>query len=207
LVLIIPAAVGLLVLGKPIIALIFEHGEFTTYDTAQTALGLRFYLLGLPFAAIDLPLIFAFYARKDTRTPVMVGILGVIIYLIVALSLIHPLGMVGLVLANSAQLTAHALIMLVLLHRRLEGVRGYRLLETTLKALLASAMMGFTTYLVLIWLGGRVDASTLFGEVAIVGGTGAIGLLTYTAMVSLLGVEEARLIWEAIWMRLRGTAA
>jgi len=207
LVLIIPAAVGLFVLGKPIIALIFEHGEFTAYDTAQTALALRFYLLGLPFAAIDLPLIFAFYARKDTRTPVMVGILGVIIYLIVALATIHPLGMVGLVLANSAQLTGHALIMLVLLYRRLEGVSGYHLLGTTLKALLASAAMGFAAYPVLVWLGGMVDASTLLGEVAMVGGTGVAGLVTYAAMISLLGVEEAKLIWEVIWTRLRGAAA
>jgi len=85
--LIVPAAIGLLVLAQPAIALLFEHGAFQPYDTAHTARALRAYLIGLPFAAIDQVLIFAFYARKDTRTPVVVGVLGVFIYLGVALTL------------------------------------------------------------------------------------------------------------------------
>ena len=55
LVVIIPAAVGLLVLGRPIIQLIFEHGAFTPTDTQQSWYALRLYLIGLPFTAIDLP--------------------------------------------------------------------------------------------------------------------------------------------------------
>ncbi|MBC7260389.1 MAG: murein biosynthesis integral membrane protein MurJ, partial [Chloroflexi bacterium] len=59
LVLIVPATVGLFVLGVPIISLIFQHGEFTAFDTQQTARALVGYLLGTPFAAVDLLLIFA----------------------------------------------------------------------------------------------------------------------------------------------------
>ncbi len=49
--LILPAAVGLLVLASPLIALVFEHGAFEPYDTVRTAQALRLYLIGLPFAA------------------------------------------------------------------------------------------------------------------------------------------------------------
>ena len=103
-------------MAKPIIALIFEHGAFTAYDTAWTALALRCYLLGLVFATVDWPLNFAFYARQDTLTPASVGVLSVLVYLIVALPLMKRLGMIGLVLSTSAKHTFHVLTMLIL-HR------------------------------------------------------------------------------------------
>ena len=67
--LILPAATGLFLLAVPIIGLLFEHGAFVAADTEITANALRVYLIGLPFAAIDLLLVYAFYARKDTLTP------------------------------------------------------------------------------------------------------------------------------------------
>ncbi|MGD2207759.1 MAG: murein biosynthesis integral membrane protein MurJ, partial [Anaerolineae bacterium] len=103
LVLILPATLGLFVLGRPIISLLFEHGEFTAFDTLWTARALRFYLIGLVFAAIDWPLNYAFYARHDTLTPALVGVFSVVIYLAVALALVRPMGMLGLVLADSAK--------------------------------------------------------------------------------------------------------
>jgi len=120
LVLILPAVVGLFVLAEPVVALVFEHGDFTAFDTGQTALALRIYLLGTTFAAVDLPLVYAFYARKNTLTPALVGVLGVGLYLVAALipAFLRELRMTDLVLANSVQLTGHALVMLWLIHHR-----------------------------------------------------------------------------------------
>lgn len=73
LLLILPATIGLFVLARPIVALLFEHGAFTSTDTFWTATALQFYLIGLPFAAIDQPLVFAFYARKNTLAPNLAG--------------------------------------------------------------------------------------------------------------------------------------
>jgi len=200
---IIPATIGLFVLAAPIVSLLFQHGEFDAHDTAQTALALRYYLLGLTFAAIDLPLIFAFYARKDTLTPALVGVLGVVVYLVVALSLIRPLGMIGLILANSTQLTVHALTMLVLLQRRLGGLGGHGIMALAFKTLSASLVMGGMTYLALGGLQSALDASTLVGKLVIVGGAGGVGLVTYLGMIALLRVEEARLVGEMIWRKVR----
>jgi putative peptidoglycan lipid II flippase len=200
---IIPATIGLFVLATPIVALLYQHGNFDAYDTAQTALALRYYLLGLTFAAIDLPLVFAFYARKDTLTPALVGVLGVIVYLIVALSLIRPLGMIGLILANSTQLTVHALTMLDLLERRTGGLGRYRITPLAIKTLFASLVMGGMTYLVLSGLQTVHDVDTLVGKLVIVGGAGSVGLATYLGMIALLRVEEARLIGETIWRKVR----
>ncbi len=203
LVAIIPAAIGLFVLAAPIVALLYQHGNFDTYDTVQTTLALRYYLLGLTFAAIDLPLVFAFYARKDTLTPALVGVLGVVVYLILALSLIRPLGMIGLILANSAQLTIHALTMLALLQRRMGGLGGHGITALALKTLFASLVMGGITYLALSGLQRVLDVRTLVGKFIIVSGAGGLGLATYLGMMVLLRVEEARLVREMIWRKVR----
>ncbi|MBM4466578.1 MAG: murein biosynthesis integral membrane protein MurJ [Chloroflexi bacterium] len=203
LVAIIPATIGLFVLATPIVALLYQHGDFGARDTIQTAMALRYYLLGLTFAAIDLPLVFAFYARKDTLTPALVGVLGVVVYLIVALSLIRPLGMIGLILANSTQLTIHALTMLALIQRRLGGLGGHGIMALACKTLSASLVMGGVTYLVLSGLQGVLDVNTLVGKLAVVGGAGGVGVVTYLGMIALLRVEEARLVGEMIWRKVR----
>lgn len=202
---IIPATIGLFVLAAPIVALLFQHGSFDAHDTAQTALALRYYLLGLTFAAIDLPLVFAFYARKDTLTPAVVGVLGVVVYLIVALSLIRPLGMIGLIIANSTQLTVHALTMLDLLQRRMGELDRYGIKALALKTVFASLVMGGVTYLVLGRVQGALDANTLVGKLVIVGGAGGVGLATYLGMITLLRVEEARLVTGIIWRKVQSS--
>jgi putative peptidoglycan lipid II flippase len=204
-VLIFPATVGLFVMAKPIIALIFEHGAFTAYDTAWTALALRCYLLGLVFAAVDWPLNYAFYARQDTLTPASVGVLSVFVYLMVALPLMKPLGMIGLVLADSAKHTAHALTMLALLHRRVGSLRGHEVGATTLKTVLASAVMGVLTYGAMAWLQGVVDVGRLWGEFIVVGGAGLTGLVVYGILVTLMSVGEVKLIREMVGTRLLGS--
>jgi len=204
-VLIFPATVGLFIMAKLIIALIFEHGAFTAYDTAWTAFALRCYLLGLVFAAVDWPLNYAFYARQDTLTPASVGVLSVLVYLIVALPLMRPLGMIGLVLADSAKHIAHALTMLVLLHRRVGSLRGHGVGATTFKTILASAVMGTLTYWTMVWLQKVVDVGRLWGELVVVGGAGLTGLIVYGILVTLMGVEEVKLIWEMVRTRLLGS--
>jgi putative peptidoglycan lipid II flippase len=193
-----PATVGLLVLATPVIALVFEHGAFQPYDTEHTAQALRIYLIGLSFAAIDQVLIFAFYARKDTKTPVLVGILAVFIYLVVALVWIVPLGMLGLVLANSVQLTSHALVMLYLAHRHFDGLRGQALTQTVLKVLIASGLMGAVVYLSLPFLTTIAAQVSMWGELLIVLGAGVLGVVSYTLLAWALRIEEARRIWGLI---------
>ncbi|WP_448590638.1 murein biosynthesis integral membrane protein MurJ [Thermoflexus hugenholtzii] len=144
LILIIPAAFGLYVLAEPVIALLFEHGRFTPTDTAVVAGVLRGYLPGLIFAAVDQPLVFAFYARQDTFTPALVGLIcNVGIYLAAALAptLFRPLQVTDLAVANSVQWAAHAAIMGALLLRQVGSMRPYGLSRLALRVLVASLMM------------------------------------------------------------------
>ena len=199
LVVIIPAGVGLMILGKPIIELIFEHGAFTAHDTLHTWRALRLYLLGLPFVGVDLPLVFAFYSQKNTITPVKVGIVAVGVYIVVAPSLAFLLGMgyLGLVLANSIQLTLHAVIMLVLFRKHFQGLRGNGVLGATVKSLLASLPLAALSYGSYRLLDGRLPAGFV-GEVLLVVVCAGLGGLGYLLGARLLGIEELeRLIGAA----------
>jgi putative peptidoglycan lipid II flippase len=203
LVLILPAVVGLFVLSEPVVALVFQHGDFTAFDTRQTALALRIYLLGTTFAAIDLPLVYAFYARKNTLTPAMVGMLGVGLYLTAALlpTFFHDLRMTDLVLANSVQLTGHAVVMLWLTHR-VGSLSGRGLKTTALKALAAGLMMGGLTFLCVQWLLSRFSSPALVPKLVVVGVAGCIGIGTYTALVTLLDIEEVGMLVRLIRQRV-----
>lgn len=194
LLLILPATVGLGLLAHPIVALVFERGAFTPTDTEWTARALQFYLLGLPFAAIDQTLVFAFYARKNTFLPNLVQFIAVAIYLVVALALMQTHGFIGLVIANSAMLTGHALIMLWLTQTRLGGFGASAMMATTLKIIFASIAMGAVVFVIAgmvktIWL--QVIASMMVG--------GAV----YIVLLRLLRVREVERVWQMALVRMQ----
>lgn len=202
LVLLIPATVGLFVLARPLVALILQHGEFGPHDTIQVANALRFYLFGLTFAGVDQLLIFAFYAKKNTLTPALVGVAAVGVYLVVALLLIRPLGMIGLVIANSCQLTSHAVVMFVLLRNSLKGAKVG---VTAGKALLAAGGMGLAVFWSVQQVAQLAGADALRGWLLQVGVGALVGVGVYAALVSLLRVEEWALLSQAVARRLRLT--
>lgn len=202
-VLIIPATIGLLALALPSISVIFERGAFKDdpYSKALTLVALLGYLPGLPAAALDQMLIVAFYARKNTLLPVLVGVFANLAYLIAALSLMGPLGMLGLVLANSLQQIFHMTVMFWFLRRAFGGLRGYGLLRTLVNAGLGSLLLGasafFASGLALKALGGSFLANLL----ALALGVG-VGSLVYLFALRVLRVDEMSLIWNAVRRKL-----
>jgi putative peptidoglycan lipid II flippase len=192
---ILPAAVGLVVLREPIVQLLFQRGSFDAGATQRTALAFLGYSPSLPAAAIDQMLIFAFYALKNTIVPVMVGVMGVAVYLAVALALISPLGFFGLALANSAQIVSHTLVLLFLLWRTVGGLHGLGLGQTLLKTLAASAAMALAIQGAATLLSTWLDPSSSPTVLAYILMAGGAGLLVYIAAILLLRIEEARRIW------------
>lgn len=203
LLLIIPATVALFVLAEPVVALLFERGEFGPFDTQQTALALRYYLFGLTFAAIDQPLIFAYYARQNTLTPALVGLLGVGFYLVAALlpTLFRPLQMTDLVLANSVQLTGHALVMLWLVNR-LGSLRGHRLGPTGLKSVLSAIVMGLGLWWGVLTAPQWWDSSGFAGRAGQIAVLIGLGGGVYFTMALLFRMPEISLLGQIV-QRLR----
>lgn len=203
--LVLPAAAAIFALAVPLVGFIFQGGAFTATDRDFTAHVLLFYVIGLPFSAVDQVLIFAFYARKNTLTPVLVGAAGVGVYLLVAFNLLNW-GVVGLVLANSIQLTFHALVTGALLFRTLRsegGLRGYGIGETILKAGGAALAMAAMCWLSWELIAQYVPSTNIVTRGILLGIPVTLGLALYIALAWFLRLPELAMVIGRVRSRLR----
>lgn len=200
-VLIIPATVGLFVLAAPVVGLIFQHGKFTPDDTAFTALALRLYLLGLPFAAVDLLLVYAFYAQQDTMTPALVGLISLAAYMVVAIVLLPWYSFFALMIADSVKHAIHTGISARLLWRKLDGCGRQHLLRTVGRASFAAGVMGLVAAGIALALGKLLPGS-FPGFALTVMAAGGAGFVVYSVLASRLGLEEWR--WVRHMLRRAG---
>ena len=192
--LILPATAGLFALAVPIVSLLFEHGEFITRDTEITALVLRVYLVGLPFAAVDQMLIFSSYARKDTWRPALVGVISIVIYSITAVVLLRPLGLLSLMVADSVKHVAHTLMMLFVVKGQTGGLSGLGIPQSIVKSTIAAIVTGITAYITAVFITTVLPITGFAGNLIIVVFAGVAGICAYTAMVFLLDISEAKSI-------------
>ncbi len=192
-VLIVPATIGLWVLAEPVVRLIAQHGEFTAVDTHWTALALRFYLPGLIFASVDWPLNFSYYARNDSKTPAIVGVISVGVYLVVALSLLNTLSFLGLAFADACKQAAHALIMAWLIYRW-GGRLHQAVIRTAGQSLLAGAIMGVVVYAAATVLLAQLGTEGLLPRLTVVIVPALAGGVLYYLLLRLMHVPETALI-------------
>lgn len=204
LLLMIPAAAGLIVFRLPIVSLIFEHGKFTAQNAMLGAMALQNYAFQLPFVAIDQLLISAFYARKNTFAPVAVLVISELAYLAVALPFWQTVGMPALPLANTAQIVCHALVLLVWLRIVIGPMHISKLVPALAKILLATAIMvGIAWGLQAVFAQVSLfSLQTLLGRLLTVVIAGAISAAVYFGLVTLLKVEEVVLLKGAVLAKL-----
>lgn len=206
----VPATLGLAAIAWPTVNLLFFHGATTQAGADAIFIALLAYLPGTFFAAFDQVLIFAYYARQNTRTPVIVGVLAVGVYFLFALTLIQPLGMTGLVLANSAQFTFHAIVMWLLMRRALGGVGDVTVGRTLWRAIavglvMAAVVLAVSSLLQASPLGNEGSAeslSDLLAQLAQVLVPVGVGAIVYVVGLHLLGVEEIRAIQRGLSRKL-----
>lgn len=206
-----PAMVGLIALRTPVVALLFQHGACHAGCTYMNALALQNYAYQLPFLALDQLLIAAFYARKNTITPVVVGIVAIGLWALVAVPFAPTIGMPALAFANATLNSGHAIILFVLLTLAI-GNLGLRELWAGLwRIALASAAMGGVIWGLLFalptWAPSLFTLDSLRGQALTVVAAGLPAALLYFALISLLGVQEVRMLGGIIRARLGGKRA
>lgn len=196
-VLIVPASVGLYVLATPIIALLFQHGAFSAESTAYTASALRAAVPGLLFAAIDTPLIYAFYAQRDTRTPTLIGLASTLFYLVLvgvlagaSQNTARPFTLDDLILTNSLKTGVDAALMGFFLWRKVGGLNGYGITRLTMKVMAASLLMGGAVWLTMTLLQERFDLNAFGGDFIVAVGSALAGAAVYALCASVLRVQE-----------------
>lgn len=187
----IPASVGLMVLRQPIVAMLYQRGEFTAASTEMVAWALLWYAAGMVGHSVLEVLTRAFYAQQDTQTPVMVG--AIAMGLNVGFSFgfsawFQRMGWMphgGLALANSLATALEAATLFFIIRRRLGGIEGRLLLDGGMRIGAAAFGMGFA---LMVWIQLTAGLNPWLSGL----GGAAVGGLVYALGVVLLKIPEIR---------------
>jgi putative peptidoglycan lipid II flippase len=177
----LPAAVALFVIAEPIIAVLFERGQFGPADTRATALALMAYSTGLPAYVLIRVLTPGFFAREDTKTPVKIAAAAMLANIVLNLAFMQIWGHVGIAAAGALSAWLNAVMLGVTLRRRGQLAFDDRLSRRWPRIVLASAGMGaglFGLALVLApWLSGGAELRVAALAALVAGGLALFGLL------------------------------
>jgi putative peptidoglycan lipid II flippase len=199
----LPATLGLMVLARPIIAVIFERGRFTAADTDATAAALQCYAVGLVGYSIVRIVSPTFYALRRSRLPVFASIGSVGVNIALNVWLVGVLGFRGLALGTSLTALLNAGAQLFMLRREIHGIEGARLLNSFARVAAASIVMAAVTWglaqSLTGWLPGAGFTAQLIRLLLSIGA----GLLTLAAAAHLLRIPEFGEARGLIWSRMK----
>lgn len=191
----LPVSLGLIILARPIIHLLFERGEFTAYSTQITSLALLFYAFGLvAFGGVKI-LASCFYSLKDTLTPVKISFICLMLNIILNIILMFPMKVGGLALASSVSSTLNFIILFSILKKRVGNIFDKQTWGSLLKISLSSIIMSTATFF--SWHNLFFKFKPLFS----VSGVILISVLVYFLSCLLLKVKEMRDLLMWLWKK------
>ena len=205
----LPSACGLIVLGEPIIRLIYSRGAFGESDVIMAAWALKGYAVGLTgYAAIKV-LSPAFYALDDAKTPMFIALGSIAVNAIASyffrnLMAEYGLGHVGVAFATSSVALVNLFALAFMMKRRIERLNGRQIFTAFVKISIASALMSAVCYAAYYFLhqqfGARGFVYKLIEALVPVMLGGAIFII----IAKLLGVKELNQLFAALRRKLVG---
>jgi putative peptidoglycan lipid II flippase len=202
----VPATVGLMVLGVPVVRLLYERGRFTPADTEGTATALLGYSIGLVGYSGVKVLAPAFYALGRPRVPLLASGLAVATNLVVILALHRQVGFRAIALGTALGSLLNLGLLGIVFERRVGGLFGHGLFRPIARMVLAAAAMGALAGLSAAGLERLLGTRGLAAQLA----TGlvpvAVGVGAYLLLTRALRVGEAEVLWRMATRRRRGAA-
>jgi putative peptidoglycan lipid II flippase len=196
----IPATVGLIMLSRPIIRVIFEHGAFTPADTLATAGTLSLYAVGLFAYSANKVLVPAFYALDKTRFPVIASFMAIAFNIVIVTLTIDRYGHLAIALSTSVTMVINFHFLMLVLYRSLNGYSLKYLLKGLVK--IGSASVGILLFLAgckaycSSWLEG-----SLIQQCCSLAGLIIVSALIYGTILHLLRLEELTILTDRIRIR------
>jgi putative peptidoglycan lipid II flippase len=199
----IPAAIGLIILAEPIIALIYQHGRFTATATARTSEALRFYAIGLVGYSAVKVLAPAFYAINKRHLPMVVSLLSILVNFVLNWFLTLHLGWghQGLALSTSVVAITNFLCLFFMMRRYADGMETGAMLTTIAKLAVAGAVLAgicFAAQFLFFATGAPIAIAVRLIEMLV---TIAIGAAAFFGVAYLLRVTEVHDVAELVRRR------
>ena len=195
--------VGLMVLGEPIVRMLFQYGKFSADSTERTTVALIIYSVGLlAFSGVKVA-VAGFYAVKDTKTPVLISSGSMILCIALCFLFVKPFGYKGLASATTISYFANFGVLYILLCQRYTRLWDAKFISGLIRMSLATAAMAALSYGVYLKLqyavkddyfaSGNGPASlleTLLARSLVVGVPLAVAVVSYLVLSKFFGVEE-----------------
>jgi putative peptidoglycan lipid II flippase len=200
--LLIPSAVLMAVLAEPITRLVYERGAFGQEATDLTSTAMLWWSISLPFQGVSLLFSRTFFSlQRPWATTALAGV-NLLVNAAVAAALYGPFEIAGIVLGTVAGTVVMCVAQGWILRGELGGIEGGKLLSTSVRMLVAAALLGAVSYFSWSGLDDLVGRS-LAGQAVSVLGAIAAGSAVYAGVVWLLRVPEARQIQRLLVSRGR----
>lgn len=198
--LMIPSAIGLMVLRSTVVSVLFKHGAFDERAVTMTSTALLFLSIGIIFYGIRDICNRAFYALKDTKTPMINGIFGVMACITMNLIMVPRMGIGGLALANTTSALIFSMLLIINLRKKIHGINEGQILNSSLKMVLSSIIMGIVVYITKKYM--SLFMYGFKGEFIILVFSILIGIIVYFSMLKILNVREFKFLVKVIKNKL-----
>ncbi len=200
----LPATVGLMVLGEPIVRLLYERRAFLPADTPPTAAALFLYSFGLVGYTGVKVIAPAFYALGRTRVPLAGSVLAVVTNLTTIGIGYSRFGFRAIALGTALGSLLNAALLVGSFERRVGGLRGHGLLRPILRMAASAILMGVVAGAVAAGLESLLGTRGLLVRSAEALVPVAVGVAVYGLLTRAWGVGEAETLWRLIVGRLLG---
>jgi putative peptidoglycan lipid II flippase len=179
----LPAAAGLIVVGLPVVKLLFEHGKFDALASLMTNNALFYYSLGLPAYAVAKIFANAFYSFQDTKTPVKMAIWAMILHVILCIILMRPMEVGGLALSTAISSYFNFILLAICLKKRIGRLGFKQIMFSTFKSLISSVVTG-----IVAWNICKISVNLFISVPCAI----IFGLITFVAVAYILKSEELK---------------
>jgi len=198
----IPAMAGLLICATPVFTLLFMGGAFDYGKAVKSAEALFYYSWGLSFVAFVRVLVPAFYALKDTKTPVLTAFIAFLLNVCFSFMLMGPLLHGGLALATTLSALFNMVLLLFFLRKKIGPFGGRAIAFAGGKIMLATLPMTIVVHFGMQCIDWSHPGEKLL-KGSVMGGAIAVGMLVYVVCAHLLHCEEASRVYGIIRQRLK----
>ncbi|MGY5267769.1 murein biosynthesis integral membrane protein MurJ [Paraclostridium bifermentans] len=196
---IIPISVGAIILAEPIVKLLFQRGEFDARATQMTAIALIFYSIGmLGFGLRDI-LGKIFYSLQDTKTPMINGIIAMVLNIVLNLAFVKytNMGLGGLAFATSISSLVTIALLSVSLRRKIGAFGGKKIISVLIKSIIAALLMALVTKFTYNVIDAFLSAGFIQDAIKLAISVG-LGAIVYAISIIVLRVDEVKLIFKMI---------
>lgn len=189
-ILVIPISVGAIILAQPIVKLLFERGAFDSRATVMTATSLAMYSIGMVAYGLRDILSKVFYSLKDTKTPMINGIVTIIINILFNFILIRKFGYQGLALGTSLSSIVCIVILFMSLKKKIIYFGQDKIINTSIKVVISSFIMGLSVYILYYKILVEISEGFIYEGISIFLSVG-IGIIVYGIMNIILKIDES----------------